>query len=335
MAHQLTHEVLEHAPHDLTQAQLNILHVIAYYCLVGTRTYWMTQQDMQRRTRLSASALRQAMQGLDRRGLEVRVKAGEGRDGRPVYAHKGRSTLYRFPVFAAPAGCSCGRGGDVAPPAVQDPLYDPADDWEGDTSQAPSPVDNPPEGDTTQAPSDTKATPHRRKGDTSQAQRRLSDVALHRNISRSEGGGDSRRNHRSARDASTDLRPIQSPIMASLPDVAVVSWCGLPDCRAPAGCWPCGQAREAAEAAEQHAAEQLAAERARARQLAIDHAAAALAACPDCDADGWRPAVTAQQGVYGAVRCQHLALQGQPARAAPAAPPPGRHRAPEGTSAAS
>lgn len=305
MAHELIHEVYEHAPADLTQAELNVLAVIAYHSMVDQRRCWMLAADMQRRTRQSASALRQAMQRLAARGLDPRVVQSIGRDGRAVYAHRGRACVYRLPDLAAPAGCACGRH--------------PAD--KGNTKPSKGDTQNPPEGDMWQAPSSRKGdnpqlegacetSPLQEKGDVSQPERQLSDVALNGRTGEKEGGTTDVTTGPHARETdqppprarsrprpeapgqlpltavvrNDDALDVDDPEPAEVPDG---SWCGRPDCRSPEPCGACGRAKDQYVAwARQQAEERTLDARRMARERAQQRAAA-IAACALCDHDGY------------------------------------------------
>lgn len=294
MAHQLTHEVIEHAPQDLTQAELNVLNVLAYHAQVEHRRCWMTTEDMQHRTRLTATALRQALQRLAGRGLECRVAQGAGKDGRPVYAYRGRVTVFQLPRFTTPDICSCtSRKGD----ATQAPTG-----RNGDVSQPP-----------TGRNGDIRQAPFGQKGDVSQPERRLSDVAQYRRTEEKEGGTTDATTrprahatpnpHPVAEHPSEPSRPRTVPDPDPeplLPDAAPIgSRCGRTDCRSPGPCGACGEVRRAGNAAERLAVT----DRAHARQLEAhrraQESAAALASCPNrCD-KGWL------RDAAGPYRCNH------------------------------
>jgi len=136
MAHQLTHEVIDHLPAALTPAERVVLGVVAYHAQLADRRCWMPAEKMQTRTGLSETGLRQAHQRLARRGLECRVAQGVDKAGRPVYAHRGHTTTYQLPDLPAPEGCSCQRG-TVTHPRPNDDTPDPGPDGPQNTPQGP------------------------------------------------------------------------------------------------------------------------------------------------------------------------------------------------------
>lgn len=105
MAIQLVQEVLDHAPDDITPAELVVLLAIAERASNLTRVAYPSKDgtwNLARRCRLTPDGLRRVFQRLAARGLEVRVSFGVDGKGRPVYACRGRSTDYRLPKLPAP-----------------------------------------------------------------------------------------------------------------------------------------------------------------------------------------------------------------------------------------
>ncbi|MFI1580059.1 helix-turn-helix domain-containing protein [Embleya sp. NPDC020630] len=100
MDKRLVEEVLDHAPADLTPAERMVLVVLARYADLKTRECWPPPDLIARQSGLKADSLRKTFQRLAARNLEVRVVIDKDRNGRPVFAHKGRKTLYRLPRFA-------------------------------------------------------------------------------------------------------------------------------------------------------------------------------------------------------------------------------------------
>lgn len=230
MAHQLTHEVYEHAPQDLSQAELNVLAVIAYHSQVEHRRCWMTSEEMQRRSRLGETGVRQALQRLARRGLECRVPQGVGKDGRTVYAFRGRSTVFRLPAFTAPAGCGCAhRTGDPGKPATT---------REGDVERSPFRTEG-----------DAVTPPLGGEGDTCEPERRYAGVAQYERTELQGGTTEVTTRPR----AIPDLQPAPLPIASTAaagPTAPPGSLCGRADCRDPRPCGACGRARAAQPTAQ-------------------------------------------------------------------------------------
>lgn len=102
MAISLVVEVLDHAPRDLTQAELVLLVVLAEQAREETRECWPGVELICHRSRLQEDSVRRVFQRLAARGLEVRVPVGKSKSGQPIYAHHGARTLYRIPCFAQP-----------------------------------------------------------------------------------------------------------------------------------------------------------------------------------------------------------------------------------------
>lgn len=95
-------EVLEHAPTDVTPAEMLVLLVLAEYANDRTRECWPGMDLLSRRTRLRPSGVSAALRRLARRGYEPRVAIGITKAGKPVFAYEGRQTHYRVPWFKWP-----------------------------------------------------------------------------------------------------------------------------------------------------------------------------------------------------------------------------------------
>lgn len=122
MAYQLVAEVLDHAPPDLTAAELVVLIALAEK-MPRRQDYDYEVRHLCRRTRLQERGLRAVVARLKRRGVDIRVPVMKDRNGNPVYAAYGQSTRWRLPVFEPPAGCRCDEcgklstgGGTTVPP---------------------------------------------------------------------------------------------------------------------------------------------------------------------------------------------------------------------------
>ena len=110
MAFELVEEVLDHAPPDLTATERLILVVIAEQSRNGSRSAEILFDDFMRRTGvITAAGLRKAFQRLAERGIETRIAIATGKDGRAVYAVKGRIPAYQLPRFPPPQNCRCHR----------------------------------------------------------------------------------------------------------------------------------------------------------------------------------------------------------------------------------
>ena len=115
MGVKLITEVLDHAPDDITSAELVVLLVLAENGRDSTREAFPGMDVLTRRSRLSPDGVRKALQRLAKRGLEVRVAIGEDRLGRPVYSFPGRQTTYRLPAFERRDAGTAKGGTDVPP----------------------------------------------------------------------------------------------------------------------------------------------------------------------------------------------------------------------------
>ncbi len=117
-------EVLDHAPPDLTAAELLVLVALAEK-MPRRIEYDLMTKHLVRRTRLKERGLRAAVVRLGERGIDVRVPIGTDGKGRPLYAAHGRPPRWRLPAFEAPDGCECdtcdaaqvSEGGTVVPPS--------------------------------------------------------------------------------------------------------------------------------------------------------------------------------------------------------------------------
>jgi hypothetical protein len=106
VAENLVAEVLDHAPPEMGAPEVVILVAIAERMSRRIDIDY-EQTHLRRRTRLSASGFRKAVQRLKDRGFEVRVPRGVDRTGRPTYAAYGQVSRWRLPVFEPPANCDC------------------------------------------------------------------------------------------------------------------------------------------------------------------------------------------------------------------------------------
>lgn len=113
-------EVMDRAPDGLTSGERLVLLVIAEWANDSTRVARQTQNwtldTICRRAGIKRSGLKSVLQGLARKGLEVRVPLAV-KDGRPVYAHEGKSMTFQVPTM--PEWGRCGhpseRGGHSVP----------------------------------------------------------------------------------------------------------------------------------------------------------------------------------------------------------------------------
>jgi hypothetical protein len=136
---ELTEWLRSPAAADLTPPERLVLFVIAERCHESTRRMLRHRGDEEQLVdRLAAvagldreGALKRTLRKLASRGLEVRIPARTGKDGRPVYTFDGHSMEFLLPVL--PASVEIPRGGTDSHPS------DPVD-------KGPEPVDNPPPG---------------------------------------------------------------------------------------------------------------------------------------------------------------------------------------------
>lgn len=109
MGVRLIREVLDHAPADLTPAELVVLLVLAHDARDDTRQCWPGIDTIAQRARMHPTSLRRMFTRWGNRipSLEVRVPIGKGADGRPLFAAKGHRTVYRIPELV-PEGATDG-----------------------------------------------------------------------------------------------------------------------------------------------------------------------------------------------------------------------------------
>ncbi|SPL94100.1 unnamed protein product [[Actinomadura] parvosata subsp. kistnae] len=100
MGIRLVVEVLDNAPEDLTPAERLLLVALAEDARDETRVCFPEKDKLARRTGLQEDGLRRTFQRLAKRGLEVRVPIGYGKDGRAVFARTGVRSTYRLPPLA-------------------------------------------------------------------------------------------------------------------------------------------------------------------------------------------------------------------------------------------
>lgn len=92
-------EVLDHAPKDLPLGERLVLIVIAEEANDTTRRGWPPLDVIADRTGLGLRGAESAIRRLRERGYDIRVPLKVGKDGRPVYAWRGRSVTYTVPRF--------------------------------------------------------------------------------------------------------------------------------------------------------------------------------------------------------------------------------------------
>lgn len=107
MGYRLYREIMNGAPPEWGRPERLVALVIADDADEKTRRSWMPiegcwrrgrwQDGICERTGLAPRSVRAALQRLDKRGYELRVPIGIGKDGRPVYAAKGQSTDFLVP----------------------------------------------------------------------------------------------------------------------------------------------------------------------------------------------------------------------------------------------
>jgi hypothetical protein len=102
-------EVLDHAPETLTSGERLVLVVIAEWANDSTRlarqTHNWTLDTVCRRAGIKRSGLKSILQGLAKKGLEVRVPVKE-KDGKPIYAYEGTAVTFRVPNLRERGGHS-------------------------------------------------------------------------------------------------------------------------------------------------------------------------------------------------------------------------------------
>lgn len=115
MAYTLINEVVSYLGQDdneLTPAERLVLMLVADRAHQQAREAWSggtAEWDLRKLSGLTARGLRDVLQRLAERGLELRVARGEDAKGRPLYAHRGVQTTYRLPALPE-------KGGTEVPP---------------------------------------------------------------------------------------------------------------------------------------------------------------------------------------------------------------------------
>lgn len=134
-------------------AERVILLVIAERANPATREMWRHKADEENlfdrllgATGLGRDGLTHALQKLGKRGLEVRVVIGTDKNGRPLYACKGRATRFALPEFPASFEIP-ERVPDEAPiEPVDNPESEATDDEQRVPTQAPNDAKGCPQG---------------------------------------------------------------------------------------------------------------------------------------------------------------------------------------------
>ena len=114
LSYQVTQFLLTPLAQDLTQAERVVLYAIAEHASDDgryARLAW-DSDDWTLEAVLGVTRLRQVLERLAKNGLECRVVRGYDSRDRPIYAHKGKQTTYRLPMF--PTGTVV-PGGTVVP----------------------------------------------------------------------------------------------------------------------------------------------------------------------------------------------------------------------------
>jgi hypothetical protein len=118
-------EILDHAPPDLSLAERLVLIVIAEEANDATRRGWPPLEVIADRAGLDVRGAESALRRLRQRGYDIRVALKVGKDGRPVYAWRGRSVTYSMPRFPRRDGPGAERrAAGVAPSTEKGPLSD-------------------------------------------------------------------------------------------------------------------------------------------------------------------------------------------------------------------
>jgi hypothetical protein len=96
VALELILEVHAHAPSDLDSGEFVALLVLAELARGPAREWAGPQEEFACGCRMRRAGLREVLQRLARRNLDVRVPIGADRRGRPLYAVPGRSPTFRL-----------------------------------------------------------------------------------------------------------------------------------------------------------------------------------------------------------------------------------------------
>lgn len=100
-------EVMDHAPEGISSGQRLVLLVIAEWANDATRvaiqTKTWTLDTICRRAGIQRAGLKSILQGLAKKGLEVRVPISV-KDGKPTFAYEGKAVTFKLPELAK-RGC--------------------------------------------------------------------------------------------------------------------------------------------------------------------------------------------------------------------------------------
>lgn len=111
MSIELVKEVLERSPDGLDSTARLLLVVLAEKSqdrdrkddrgrTIPARTCWPSQSDLMQLTGIkSAKGLEVAFERLRKFGLDPRISLGSDKNGRPIFAHRGRASSFRVPVM--------------------------------------------------------------------------------------------------------------------------------------------------------------------------------------------------------------------------------------------
>jgi hypothetical protein len=126
VGYKLYRQVRDLAPGDWTSGMLVVAWVIADDANEDTRCSWIETAELCRRARMTPRGVRKALEKLAEDGYEFRVSRGTGKDGREVYATRGKQPTYMVPdifqLMVRAAAVSYGlvdnrpQGGTTVPP---------------------------------------------------------------------------------------------------------------------------------------------------------------------------------------------------------------------------
>jgi hypothetical protein len=125
VGYKLYRQIRDYAPQDWTSGELVVAWVIADDANDDTRRSFIPNDELCRRTRMSASGVRKALEKLNAKGFEFRVPHGKGKDGREVYSARGKPPEYVVPdifmllVRGAQVAYGLTEGGTVVPAQVK------------------------------------------------------------------------------------------------------------------------------------------------------------------------------------------------------------------------
>lgn len=99
MGHDLYRMLRMGMPADWTPGERLVALIIADSCYDRTQTGRISLDQLCHETGYTANSVSSILLKLSRRGYEMRVEKGTGKDGRPVFATRGHATDFQVPIL--------------------------------------------------------------------------------------------------------------------------------------------------------------------------------------------------------------------------------------------